>query len=301
MIFTPHQTVLVQGILTPLGRDCAERMKAYGTNVIAGTSAGWGGETFQEIPIYHLVEDAIAASSEIATSVICVPPYEVLDAVLEAIAAGVRQLIICTCSVPPVDMLRAIERARCVDALILGPGSAGVILPGEVLIGTLSSSCYHPGNVGIIARTDNLMDAIAWELAQAKLGQSLAINLGTAAIVGSGFQEWLPILERDKRTEAIVVLDLDASGNSADLLEALGAELQKPVVAFIAGTHLPYPESHSDGAFILADYLARSALSSNRAEAKVTALKKGKVTVANRPSQVVSCIKKILRKKGDLS
>lgn len=301
MIFNPNRTVLVQGIATPLGRDCAERMKAYGTNVSAGTTVGWGGETFQEIPIYDLVEDALCASSEITTSVICVPPYEVLDAALEAIAAGLRQLIICTRSVPPVDILRLIERARCVDALVLGPASAGVILPGEALMGTLSTSCYRPGNVGIIARTDNLMDEVAWELAQANLGQSLAVNLGTAAIVGSGFREWLPILERDKRTEAIVILDLDASGNSADLLEALEVELRKPVVAMVAGTHLPYPESNSDGAFILADYLARSAVSSNRAEAKVAALKKAKVTVANRPSQVVSCIKKILRKKGDLS
>ncbi|MDY7015675.1 MAG: hypothetical protein SVX43_19205, partial [Cyanobacteriota bacterium] len=111
MIFTPNSPILVQGITTPLGRYSAAAMKAYGMNVIAGTSLSGEGEAIADIPICTLVEQALDCTGAIETSVICVEPYAVLDAALEAIASGLRHLILVARGVPPLDMLHLLKKA----------------------------------------------------------------------------------------------------------------------------------------------------------------------------------------------
>ncbi|HEY9604595.1 MAG TPA: CoA-binding protein, partial [Allocoleopsis sp.] len=51
MKLTPDIRVLVQGITQPLGAYYTAQMKAYGTNVVAGVSAGQGGQDLQGIPV----------------------------------------------------------------------------------------------------------------------------------------------------------------------------------------------------------------------------------------------------------
>jgi succinyl-CoA synthetase alpha subunit len=58
MKLTPDSKVLVQGITQPLGSYHAARMKAYGTNVVAGVSAGQGGQELHGLPVFDLVEQA---------------------------------------------------------------------------------------------------------------------------------------------------------------------------------------------------------------------------------------------------
>lgn len=214
-------------------------MQAYGTEVAAVVAVGRGGQAWQGIPVFDLVTQAIAALGEIDTSIIGVPPDQVADAALEAIAAGVRQLVLIPNPVPPLDMLKIIRAARATGTVILGAGSAGLIVPERFLLGTLTPRCYRPGPVGIIGRTSpQLAEAIAWELSQAGIGQSVAVHLGMGNILGSTFADWLPLLAQNEDTRAIVLLEQHLLGNDTAAAQ-LQAAIQKPVFAYIAGQKLP--------------------------------------------------------------
>jgi succinyl-CoA synthetase alpha subunit len=297
MDWTMNSTVLVQGITTPLGQYYTAEMKAYGMNIVAGASVGWGGECVNDIPIFDLVEQAIARFGAIDISLIFVEPYAVLDAALEAIASGIRKLILVTRGVPPLDTLRLIEKARRTDTLILGPGSAGLIIPGQIVLGAIEPQFYSPGNIGMIGRTDNLINEIAWELTQANLGQSIAVNLGTGEIAGSNFQTWLSILDKDENTDAILLIEQNLSGDREAAIEYIKAEIRKPVIAYIAGCHIPQQQPIGAPAFMLADCLAQPIPNTSTAEMKMAAFKKAKVPIAHRPSQIPGLMQKVLRKK----
>ena len=118
-----NSSVLIQGLDNPLASAAIGRMQICGTNIVGIVSAGQGGQVFGNLPIFDLVEQAQATLEPIETSLIFAPAYEVLDAALEAIAAGIPQLIIVTRGVPPLDMIRLLRQARISNTLILGSGS----------------------------------------------------------------------------------------------------------------------------------------------------------------------------------
>lgn len=249
-----HQgTVLLQGI-SPLAQASFTKMQAYGTPVAGMVQVGQGGQTWQNLPVFDLVEQAIASLGSIQTSLIFVPPAQVADAALEAIAAGIRQLILVPADVPPLDTLEIIRAARATQTVILGAGSAGLIVPDRCLLGTLNPHCYTLGSIGIIDRTTaHLGEAIAWELTQAGLGQSMFVHLGVGNILGSTFADWLPLFEQNEQTQAIVLLEQHLLGNDTAtdyLTQSLRqSQPQKPIYTYIAGQKLPQPsQPNSDTA-----------------------------------------------------
>ncbi len=107
----------MQGIDRTLGKYYAARLKTQGTCVVAGVASGHGGEIIAEIPVFDLVAEAVAEAGEIQTSLILVPPNQVLDAALEAIAAAIPQLIIVTPGVPPLDLVELLKIASTTGTL----------------------------------------------------------------------------------------------------------------------------------------------------------------------------------------
>jgi len=59
--FRSDSTVLIQGITESIGTVHAPRMLAYGTRVVAGVSSGHWGEERDGIPLFDMVEQAIAS------------------------------------------------------------------------------------------------------------------------------------------------------------------------------------------------------------------------------------------------
>jgi succinyl-CoA synthetase alpha subunit len=152
MKLTPDSKLIIQGITEPIATQYAQRMRAAGTAILAGVSVGEGGNTLEDIPLYDLVETAIADWGEIDTSLIFVPSYQVLDAALEAMAAKIRQLIIISKNVPPLDMVRLLEQAQSTNTFVLGSGSHGLIIPEKLWIGIGEYPLYKAGKVGMISR-----------------------------------------------------------------------------------------------------------------------------------------------------
>lgn len=54
-----NSKVIVQGITGGAGKFHTERMLAYGTKIIAGTSPGKGGEKVLGLPVYDTVEECV--------------------------------------------------------------------------------------------------------------------------------------------------------------------------------------------------------------------------------------------------
>ncbi|MCW6037485.1 hypothetical protein K4A83_14555 [Spirulina subsalsa FACHB-351] len=290
--WTGKSKVIIQGIVEPLGVYCAGQMTTYGTPIVAGISAGYGGETIEEIPVFDLIESAIAEVGMPQLSIIAVPPYWVLDAALEAMSAGIRQLIILPHGVPPLDMIRLLAKAKATNTIVLGAGSAGVIIPGKLLLGSCDPQCYTPGKIGVISRCDYVTDAIIWELTQAGLGQSIVIHLGGGDIIGSMVEGWLPTLEQDKNTEIILCLEQTLCGTEA-MASVLSSPRKKPLVAHIAGQNVPIPSKSKESPTLIASRLSQLTPHTSTALAKKNAYQQAKIPVAQSPAQLVEYLRNL--------
>lgn len=294
MKLTPESKVLIQGTTEPLVSIYAAQMKAYGTNIVAIVSPGEGGLKLDDVPVFDLVEQASAQTGIIDTTIIFVPPYQVLDAATEAIAAGIQQLIIISAGVPPLDMVHLLRKAEATETLIVGANSPGIIIPGKILLGTHAREFYTPGSVGIVSRSTTLTYEIALELTKAKLGQSISVSIGSDGITGSSFIQWLQILDEDEATEAIILIG-ESGGNSEEAAARYIAEvIDKPVIAYIAGRQAP-PDKHWGHTGTLAAMVGRGD-NIGTTQSKLEAFKTAKVPIAERPSEIPALVKKALKK-----
>ncbi len=307
MHLSKNTKVLIQGITEPLAIAAVPIMSAYGTQVVAGVSTGFGGTTIAGIPVYDLVEQALAEQGSVDITLVFVHPFLALDAGFEAIANNIHQIVILTEGMPPLDMVRLLRKAESTDTLVLGPNCPGIIIPGEILLGIHPPEVYSPGQVGIISRSGTLTYEVALELTQAGLGQSISVGIGSDAIVGSSLSQWLQILDEDDRTEVIVLVG-EIGGDSEEIAAQYTIEeIDKPVVVYIAGQSAPTgrPLGHA-GAIIAAQLFSRKGQPSRRqkvlvgtAASKLMAFKRAKVPIAQRPSQIPELVRKVLQNSED--
>ena len=296
MNFAATSRVLVQGIVEPLGALYVPLMQSYGTSIVAGVSPAFGGTVVDDIPIFDLVEQAIEQVGPIDVTVLFVSPYAMLDAALEALAAGIRQLLLVTEGIPPLDMVRLLREAEATETFVVGPSSPGIILPEKILLGTHPAYCYQPGSVGIISRSGTLTYEVALELTRAGLGQSIAVGIGGDAIVGSSFQQWLQILEEDDQTEVIVLVG-EIGGESEETAARYIAEtIEKPVIAYVAGGTAPRGQQIGHAGAIIASRIAKLGAEIGSVESKLAAFKRAKVPVADRPSKIPKLVMQALEK-----
>lgn len=294
MNLKPKSKVLIQGITESLAAIHAAQMIAYGTNIVAAVNPGDTSRTLHDIPVFDLVEQAVAEIGAIDTTLIFVSAYQVLDAALEAIAAGIRQIIIVSAGMPPLDMVHLLHKAEATETLVVGPNTPGIIVPGKILLGTHASEFYTPGPVGIVSRSTTLTYEIILELTKVGLGQSISISIGSDAIVGSSFIQWLQILDEDETTEAIVLVG-EPGGNSEEATARYIKEaIDKPVIAYVAGRQAPTGR-HWGHTGTLAAVVGRGA-NVGTAQCKIEAFKEVKVPVAERPSEIPELVKKALKK-----
>ena len=302
MDLTPESKILIQGITEPLGAIHAARMKTYGTNIVAGVSPGQGGTILHDIPIFDLVEQALATVGEVDTTILFLPPYLALDGAFEAIAAGIQQVILVTEGIPPLDMVRLVRKAESAGTLVLGPSCSGIIVPGKMLLGTHPGAFYPPGAVGIVGRSPSLTHEVALTLTQANLGQSVGVTFGNSSIVGSSFPQWLQQLEDDAFTEVIVLVGELGGNNEETAARYISHTLERPVVAYIAGCHIPEKKqpTYADAIHFQPreNILVREVSSDKRigsAASKLEAFKRAKIPIARRPSDLPKLVRKALK------
>jgi len=296
MKFSPDSKVLIQGISEAGAAIHAIRMKAYGTNVVAGVSPGQGGQALESIPVFDLVEQAVSEVGQIDTTIIFVPPLLALDAALEAIAANIHQIIIITPGVPPLDMVCLSRKAEATNTLVIGPNSMGIIVPEKILLGTHPVEFYSPGSVGIISRSGTLTSEVALELTQTGFGQSICVSIGSDSIAGSSLLQWLKILNEDKTTKAIVLVNQINDGIEETAAQYIAEKIEKPVIAYLTGRFGP-PRKRQLHASDLIVSLPILGTDTDSKGSIISTFKQSKIPIADRPSQIPDLVKKSLKGK----
>jgi len=287
IIIGKDSKVIVQGITGGEGSFHTASMLGYGTPVVAGVTPGKGGQEVEGVPVYNTVAEAVGNHGA-DTSITFVPARFATDAVIEAIDAGVRTLVVITEGIPQKDAIAFVARAAKKGGItIIGPNCPGIISPPHrIKVGIMPDHIFRPGNVGIASRSGTLTYEIAWHITSAGLGQSTCVGLGGDAIVGLDFIRLLELFKDDEETESVVLIG-EIGGNAEELAAEYIAETgyPKPVVAYIAGRLAPPGKrmGHA-GAIIMGE--------SGTAKSKIDAFARAGVPVAGKPSDIVGFLAK---------
>ena len=230
--------VVVQGITGRDGSFHAAKMKDYGTQVVAGTSPGKGGQEVDGIPVFNTVKEAVEATGA-NTSIIFVPAPFAKDAMMEAADAGVKLIVCITEGIPVMDAVVAHQFIRMKGANLVGPNCPGLISPDLSMVGIMPTNIFKKGHTGIISRSGTLTYEVVQNLTSAGIGQSTAIGVGGDPVVGLYFEDMLQLFQDDPDTDSIVIIG-EIGGDAAErAAQFIKEKVTKPVVAFIDGREAP--------------------------------------------------------------
>ncbi len=290
IIINSDTRLLVQGITGDAASHHAYLMLEYGTNIVAGVRPGAGGTKIHNVDVFDTVKEAVKECNP-NTSILFIPARFMKDSAIEAIDAGIKNMVMVSEHITLHDTMEIIAYATENDVNIIGPNTPGLISPGErCKVGFVPSDYYIPGHVGVASRSGTLTYEIVSRLTKAGIGQSTCVGIGGDPIVGTPFAEIIRQFQEDPETEVILLIG-EIGGN----MEEEAAELvqkgiiTKPVVAYIAGRTAPSDKKMGHaGAIIAGD---RGTI-----ESKLNAYKEASIPVAAFPNEVLNLVKQALHK-----
>jgi succinyl-CoA synthetase alpha subunit len=274
------QPVIVQGITGKFGMRHTKLMMEYGTNIAAGVTPGKGGQKFEDsIPIYETVKEAVHATGA-KISIMFVPAKFFLGAAKEALEAGIKLLVAIPEHVPVQDTMKTIEIAKQKDAIVIGPNTPGVMIPGLIKIGIMPASPFKFGNTVVLSKSGTLLYEISNNLSNSGFGQCITIGIGGDPINGTRLVDAFDMVKDYPDLDGIVIVG-EIGGDAEEVLaqKIIDENFKKPVVAYIAGRKAPKEKrmGHA-GAIIMGNY--------GSAESKISMFSKANIPVAKRPIEV---------------
>ena len=319
ILIDANTKVICQGITGSYGGAHAKGCFSYGTRLVAGVTPGKGGQQFDvdashTVPVLNTVREAVDATGATAT-MIFVPPAFTADAIFEAMDAGIRVICAITEGVPVGDMVKVRhvldERnlaARGADVepagdliTLVGPNCPGVITPGPTTGADTPASPYpnagckigiRPGYshthiseakakkaVGIVSRSGTLTYEAVWQTSALGLAQSTCIGIGGDPVRGLNHIDCIRMFEADPDTHGILMIGEIGGSDETDAAHYIAKHVKKPVAAFIAGKTAPPGKRMGHAGAIIGG-------ADDTAEAKIAALKKAGVTVADSPADM---------------
>ena len=303
IFLTETDRVIVQGMTGSEGRKHTTRMLSAGTKVVAGVNPRKAGTTVAfdvapigpgagevqagtvEVPVYGTVAEAKEATGA-EVSVVFVPPAFAKGAVVEAVDAGVRLLVVITEGIPVADAtwMRAYAAER--GARIIGPNCPGIISPGRSNAGITPPDITGPGPLGLVSKSGTLTYQLMHELSD--LGFTTCIGIGGDPVVGTTHIDALAAFEADPDTRLVVMIG-EIGGDAEERAAAYIREhMTKPVVAYVAGFTAPEGRTMGHAGAIVSG-------SSGTAEAKKIALEAAGVRVGRTPSQTAEIARELYR------
>jgi succinyl-CoA synthetase alpha subunit len=232
-----NSQVIVQGITGGAGKFHTERMLTYGTRIMAGTSPGKGGEKVLGIPVYDTVEECVKNHGA-DTSVVFLPARFVMEAVIEAIYAGIKFVVVIPEHIPLMDMMTVRKEAQKFGTIVLGGNTAGIITPGEANLGIMPDIAFKPGRVGTVSRSGSLTYYVADTLSRTGYGETTCVGLGGDPVLGSTFNDILELFEKDEKTKAVVMVG-EIGGVYEEMAKPTIEKMKKPVISMIGGIFAP--------------------------------------------------------------
>jgi succinyl-CoA synthetase alpha subunit len=278
--------VLTQGITGATGQFHTRACKEYGTQMVAGVTPGKGGTSFEGIPIFDTVAQAVAETGANA-SVIYVPPPFAADAILEAADAGIPLIICITEGVPVRDMVRVKRYLIGKNSQLLGPNCPGLITPGECKIGIMPGHIHRQGSIGVVSRSGTLTYEAVDQLSRLGMGQSTCVGIGGDPVHGFEFTEVLDLFNRDPGTQAVVMIGEIGGSAEEEAAAWIKANMRKPAVGFIAGQTAPPGKRMGHAGAIISG-------GKGTAREKIEAMKQAGIKMSASPATIGQTMRKAL-------
>lgn len=282
-----HTRLAVQGITGSAGAFHTRQMIEYGTAVVAGVVPGKGGQSFEGVPIFDTMTQAVAETGANA-SVVFVPPPFAADAIMESADAGVSLVVGITEGIPVLDMMRArIFLQDYPGVRLIGPNCPGVITPGQCKIGIMPGHIHSVGHVGVVSRSGTLTYEAVGQLTALGIGQSTCVGIGGDPINGTNFIDVLSAFQDDPETQAVIMIGEIGGNAEEDAAAWVKEHFTKPLVGLIAGKTAPPGKRMGHAGAIISG-------GKGTAAEKEKALTEAGVVLAPNPSEMASTLKKLL-------
>ncbi len=217
--------------------------------------------------LFASVADAAAATGPIDLAVLCVPAAVSAQALTDAAAGGARAALVCSGGYAeaggPGVGFQADLVAAAADAgvALLGPNTSGFLAPARALTASFvpGAAAVGAGPVAVVAASGGVNHALAFLLADAGLGVSLAVGLGNAVDVTAA--DVLAHLAHDPATRAVALHVESVSDGPALVAAVRAATARVPVVALVVGRNdvADFARSHT-GALATSWRTTRAAL-----------------------------------------
>ncbi|KPU80898.1 succinate--CoA ligase [Nitrosopumilus sp. PRT-SC01] len=272
--------VIVQGITGVYGSIHTRHMIRDGTNIVAGVTPGKGGQKFEDkVTIYNTMQEAVDATNA-KISIIFVPAKFFLGAAKDALEAGIKLLVAIPEHVPIRDTMLTLELAKQKGAIVIGPNTPGIIIPGVIKIGIMPVTPFKAGKIAVLSKSGTLLYEISDVLTTAGFGQLITIGIGGDPVNGTRLIDAFEMIKDIPDLEGLVVVG-EIGGDSEEILaqRIIDTGFNKPTVAYIAGRSAPKEKrmGHA-GAIVMGTY--------GSAESKISMFNKANVPVAKRPTEV---------------
>jgi succinyl-CoA synthetase alpha subunit len=281
--------VVIQGITGKEGSFQAQRCIEYGTKVVAGVTPGRGGESFEGVPVFNTVRDAVSGTRA-ECALIFVPAPFAADAILEASDAEVPLVVCITEGIPTLDMMRVKRALVGRKTRLIGPNCPGVITPGECRVGIMPADVFSMGSVGVISRSGTLVYESVAQLTARKIGQSTCVGVGGDPIIGTTQRQALELFDQDPETAAVVLIG-EIGGNAEQEAAEYLAGMRKPVIAFIAGASAPPGRRMGHAGAIIAG-------NTGTAQAKKDTLAAAGAVICDSPAEIGATTERVLKDAG---
>ncbi|MGD1923143.1 MAG: CoA-binding protein [Paracoccaceae bacterium] len=278
MIPRKEHRILIQGITGKQGTFWTEKMVSYGATVTGGVNPRKAGTMHLGVPVHATAKEA-QGTFDIACMFI--PPMMAKTAGIDACEAGAKLLVCLTEHIPSHDVMEMHAAARANGTRIVGPNTAGIVVPGETFVGILpafNDRVFRKGKIGVISRSGSLGTLISLNLVQNGMGQSVVYGVGGDPMIGTTTRDALQMLDADEGTEAIAICG-EIGGSAEEDAAEYARGMSKPVVAFIAGRASPPGKKMGHAGAIVSG-------GSGDYPSKRKALEAAGVRVADVPSQI---------------
>lgn len=286
-----HNKVAVAGLTGKQGTFYGLRNRAYGTNIVAGTSPSKAGTQVEGIPIYASMKDAVEQAGA-DTAFIIVPASVAGASVLEAAEAGIQFIVCVTEHIPAHEQARIYNtlKDQYPNARLLGPNCAGILTPGKANIGfTPTEVAKAGGPVGVVSRSGTLAYQALYELTEAGIGQTTCVGIGGDPVPGTSFIDVLAAFEADPETEAIVMIGEIGGTAEEEAADYIREHVTKSVVAYIAGVTAPPGKKMGHAGAITSG-------NKGTAKGKMAALEAVGALVAQNPTEIGALVRQALKK-----